>query len=49
MFKPKRTETPVQTIGFVGVKRVYSKDDVDAGNPLQYDIFPLGGALSSVG
>ena len=34
---------------FPWVKRRYCGDAVDAVNPLQYDAFPLGRALSSAG
>ncbi len=47
--KPERTANPVQTTGYFWVILGFSGSPVDAGNPLQYDDFPLVRALSSAG
>jgi len=50
-FSPEsaRTVNPVQTTGFLGQKRGFCREAVDAGFPLQYSDLPHGRALSSAG
>jgi hypothetical protein len=47
--KSAQTANPVQTTGIFRVEKGFPAGVVDAGNPLQYDDFPLGRALSSAG
>ena len=43
---PERTASPAQTTVIYGVKMGFPGYAVDAGNPLQYEDFPLVRALS---